>query len=223
MRMARHLLTSTLIALLVGPLGYALVGFGLGAWPVAGAAPPSEAEAAVEVFIASNGYHASLILPVRGVDMNWLDRHPARHFRAPPPNASHIGFGWGDRRFYMETRTLGEVRPATAWNALFGGGATVVHVQLWPRPAAGRDVRRILASPRQVALLAAHIQETFAADQPVPHVDSGFGGGDVFYPARGRYGPIETCNEWVSRGLRRAGILTGVWTPFAISILWHGR
>ena len=39
----------------------------------------------------------------------------------------------------------------------------------------------------------------------------------LFFPARGSYTLLFTCNNWTSRGLKQAGIGTHLWTPLA----WH--
>ena len=49
----------------------------------------------------------------------------------------------------------------------------------------------------------------------------GYGASDVFYEARGSYNLFATCNEWSGARLRKAGVRTGVWTPFAQSIMWR--
>jgi uncharacterized protein (TIGR02117 family) len=199
-------------------LAYVALGFGLGAIPVGG---QDHGEGPVEIFVVSNGYHASLVLPLRAHGVDWTERHPPHHFAAPAPEASHAWFGWGERDFYMETRTLADVRLGTALGALVYGTETVMHVALSPAPTPNANTRRIVASRGQYLKLAEFVRAAFAGPEPRLHPGRGYGPHDAFYAAIGRYSAIETCNEWTSRALRHAGIRTGRWTPFAQSILWH--
>jgi uncharacterized protein (TIGR02117 family) len=217
--MLRRLLSIALIA--PGLIGlYGLAGLGLGAIPVGRPSGVDPTGDSVEVFVVSNGYHAGLVLPLRAHGVDWTERLRPEHFAAAA-DADHAAFGWGDREFYMETRTLADVRLGTAFRALFAGSGTVIHAALWPKPEPGSAVRRILATPGQYAALAGFVRDTFADAVPEPYPGRSYGANDAFYRAAGTFSPIDTCNEWVSRGLRAAGLRTGLWTPFAQSVLWH--
>lgn len=215
--MPRRLLLA-LLALPALALLYVVLGFGLGAIPVGGR---DDGDGPVEIFIVSNGYHASLVLPLRAHGIDWTDRHPPDHFAAPASNASHVWFGWGERDFYMETRTLADVRIGTAVGALIFGTETVMHVALSGNPGPGPRTRRIVASRAQYLKLADFVLAAFAGPEPRLYPGRGYGPNDAFYQAVGRYSAIETCNEWTSRALRHAGLRTGLWTPFADSVLRH--
>lgn len=207
-----------LTALPAVALLYVVLGFGLGAIPVGGA---EDSDGPVEIFIVSNGYHASLVLPLRAHGIDWTERHPPDHFAVPAPGASHVWFGWGERDFYMETRTLAELRIGTAVGALIFGTETVMHVALSSAPGPSARMRRIVASRAQYLRLADFVRAAFAGPEPRLYPGRGYGLNDAFYQAVGRYSAIETCNEWTSRALRHAGLRTGLWTPFADSVLRH--
>jgi hypothetical protein len=32
---------------------------------------------------------------------------------------------------------------------------------------------------------------------------------------------FETCNTWIGRGLRQAGVTVSRWTPFDFTVTWH--
>ena len=61
---------------------------------------------------------------------------------ARPPALEWIAFGWGDREFYIHTRTWRELRPGAAASALLGLGPAAMHVEYLARPA-GYRVQRI--------------------------------------------------------------------------------
>jgi uncharacterized protein (TIGR02117 family) len=222
--MLRRLLLLAL-ALVAIPLLYGILGLGLGAVPVGPLGPqtagPAADSQAIDVYVVSNRYHTSLVLPLRSPAIDWTVRHPADHFGAFPPATSHIGFGWGDRDFYMETRTLSDIRFVTALRAISAAGETVMHVQLWGEPRPDEHVRMIRVTPAQHLALVDFVQRSFAGETPRLYPGRGYGPFDAFYEGVGSYSLFTTCNEWVSQALRHAGLRTGLWTPFALSILSH--
>ena len=46
-----------------------------------------------------------------------------------------------------------------------------------------------------------------------------YGASDRFYAATGRYHLFNTCNQWTGRGLARAGVPVGIWTPLKPHVL----
>jgi uncharacterized protein (TIGR02117 family) len=124
-------------------------------------------------------------------------------------------FGWGERDFYLETPRWSDVDPLVVARAAIGSRHTLMHVDHLQRLWRGRDLRPITLTPAQYRALVAAIEADFA---PGPAI-RGYGPDDVFYPARGRYSAITTCNEWTGAKLRRIGVRVGVWTPAAWSVM----
>jgi uncharacterized protein (TIGR02117 family) len=84
--------------------------------------------------------------------------------------------------------------------------------------------QRIVVSPEAYRRLAAYIQAAFRRDpagRPIVRPERGYHSRDAFFEAVGVYSPLMTCNEWLAAGLRRAGIPTGWWAPFAFGITAH--
>ena len=52
-----------------------------------------------------------------------------------------------------------------------------------------------------------------AESGPIPGPAAGFTDTDRFFEARGRFRIFRTCNTWISRILRAAGLRFGIWTP----------
>lgn len=199
----------------VGALGLAL--FAYLAAGVAGALIPANRgwtppERGIRIYIEDNGIHTGIVLPAEG----WQDIVRPEHLR-DPRYAGHgwRSFGWGDRAFYVETPTWWDVRPGTVWRAATGSDATAMHVDAIPEPQAGPRVRALTLRPEEYARLAAFVRASFAPGAAV----HGYGAWDAFYPARGRYSAIRTCNAWVGEALRHAGVRTGRWTPFSASVM----
>jgi hypothetical protein len=49
--------------------------------------------------------------------------------------------------------------------------------------------------------------------------DKSYGDRDRFYRARGRYHLFNTSNQWTGRGLKRAQVPVGIWTPLKHQVL----
>lgn len=179
----------------------------------------------VPVYLQSNGIHVDLVLPARaaGVDLRALA--PPRHARDPAAARGWIGFGWGQRDFYLRTEEWSDLEPGVALRAVIGGPA-LVHVEHRGRPRPGEEGIRALRLERDAyRRVAAYVAGSFARGprgEPVP-VAPGYGDHDLFYEAKGRYSALNTSNQWTSDGLAVAGVTIGLWTPFAQGILWRFR
>lgn len=217
----RRTLLSGLLAL---PLGYGAASVLLGDW-LSSPGRPLANGATVPVYACSNGVHVDLVLPVRdaggtGPDLSrWF---PPSHFRADVRALGWLGFGWGSRRFYLETRDWSDLRPGIALSAALGLDRSLMHVGYRSDPAGQRDCRAVPLSPADYRALQQRILARFAAPL-TPLAGMAYGDHDAFYPANGRYSLLQTCNVWSGSLLRDAGGKMGWWTPFAGNVLGHLR
>jgi uncharacterized protein (TIGR02117 family) len=208
LRIVRKLLGALLLIL----AGY-FTAAGIGAVIPAngGRAPPARG---VRIYVADNGAHTDLILPAAP----FRDFARAEHLADPRYGAEpYIAFGWGNRDFYLHTAQWSDIDAWRTAKALAGIGPTVLHVAHVPEPRAGGSVRAVLLRPEEYRGLVAHVRGTVAAGPVV----RGYGARDAFYTARGAYSAFGTCNEWTGRGLRKAGVRMGIWTPLPWGVmLW---
>ena len=175
------------------------------------------------VYIADNGIHADIIMPVKAEGLDWAPLIPKTDFAAAYPNAQWIAFGAGERRVYLETPTWWDIRPGTIWSALIGG-ERVMHVEYVPSPYyAAREIR---LRPEEYRRLWASIRAGFALDangRPQRIAHPGYGCCDAFYRTNDKANMIRTCNSWVADRLRLAGVETSIWPPFVPGVLWRYR
>jgi len=175
------------------------------------------------VYIADNGIHADLIMPVKAQGLDWAPLLPKSDFAAADPNSRWIAFGSGEKRVYLDTPTWWNIRPRTIWSALTGG-KRVIHVEYVPSPYyAAREIR---LRPEEYRRLWAAIRADFALDErgrPKRIDHPGYGPADAFYEASGKASAIRTCNSVVSNWLRLAGIETSLWPPFIPGLTWRYR
>ena len=208
------------------PLFYFAAAFVLGVVPanVAFHEPPPGASG-VTIFIRGNGVHTWIVMPKVNDEMDWRPYALPAHLRDPRwGNADHVAIGYGNREFYLNTPTWGDLTARRAFAAFFGDGPTLLHVVHVDHPQPDEWTRPIRISREQYRRLAGFIQRRFQLDRggrPIPVLGRGYADNDMFYEANGGYSFVLTCNEWTGRALREAGVRMGLWTPFEQSIMWR--
>jgi uncharacterized protein (TIGR02117 family) len=175
------------------------------------------------VYIADNGIHADIVMPVEAQGLDWSPLLPKSDFAAPDPSARWIAFGSGEERVYLNTPSWWDITPRTIWSALTGG-KRVMHVEYVPSPSYAE--RQIRLRPEEYRRLWAAIRADFALDgrgRPKRLSHPGYGPSDAFYRAVGKESAFRTCNSWVARWLRLAGVKASLWPPFVSGLTWRYR
>ena len=184
------------------------------------APPPGTAPAGTTIYIADNGIHADIIMPVKAQGLDWAPLVPKSDFAAVDPSARWIAFGSGERRVYLDTPTWWDIRPATIWSAL-AGGKRILHVEYVSDPFyAEREIR---LRPEEYRRLWAAVRASFRNSRPTRIAHKGYGSADAFYEGVGHASAIHTCNNWTADSLRLAGVRTSAWSPFAQGLVWRYR
>jgi uncharacterized protein (TIGR02117 family) len=175
------------------------------------------------VYLADNGIHADLIMPVKAEGLDWRPLFPASDFAHADRPSSWVAIGSGEERIYLNTPTWWDIRPRTIWSALTGG-KRVMHVEYVPRPSyAAREIR---LRPEEYRRLWAAVRADFRLDskgRPIPLSHPGYGPADAFYRGQGKESAFRTCNSWVANWLRLAGVRTSLWPPFVQGLVWRYR
>ena len=175
------------------------------------------------VYIADNGVHSDIVMPVNAEGLDWAPFIAKTDFAAGDPNARWIAFGTGEQRVYLNTPTWWDITPRTIWSAL-AGGSRVMHVEYVSNPRYA--VREIRLRPEEYRRLWAAIRTDFAREangRPRHIAHPGYGCCDTFYRATGKANAIRTCNSWVADRLRLAGVKTSLWPPFVQGLVWWYR
>jgi len=175
------------------------------------------------MYLADNGVHTDIVMPVRAQGLDWAPLIPKSDFSAADPNARWIAFGSGEERVYLNTPTWWDLTPRTIASALTGG-RRVMHVEYVPSPYyAAREIR---LRPEEYRRLWAAIRADFQLDpsgRPQHLAHPGYGCCDAFYRAMGKASALRTCNSWAADRLRLAGIRTSLWPPFVQGLVWRYR
>jgi uncharacterized protein (TIGR02117 family) len=183
----------------------------------------SEPAEGTTVYIADNGIHADIIMPVKAEGVDWEPLIPKSDFAAADPGARWLAFGSGERQVYLDTPTWWDIRPRTIWSAI-AGGARVMHVEYISDPSYA--ARQIRLRPEEYRRLWAAIRTDLALDkrgrpQRIEH--RGYGRSDPFYRAIGKANAVRTCNAVAAGWLGLAGVKVSVWPPFVPGLLWRYR
>lgn len=179
-----------------------------------------EPERGVTVYVADNGVHADLVLPVVAAGLDW-DRFVGRDDAlTAPADARWIAFGMGEREVYLNTPTWADLKARTAVRALTRG-ERIMHVEWVRDPTA--HAREIRLTPEQYRRLFAAIRTGFRDNRAQLVPGRHYGPRDAFYLGHGKASAIDTCNQWVASRLRIAGVRAPLWSPFVQGLTWRYR
>jgi len=171
-----------------------------------------------EVFLSSNGIHLDLVFPREYLPEGFVERLET------PPAVRYLAFGWGDLEFYLQTPTWEDLRARVVFGSLFLRGQAALHLTY--RYRQWDSWVPLYLCPHQFQRLVHYVEATFEQDarsQLREVAGAGYTAHDRFFKARGNFSPIHTCNQWVNRGLKQAGVRSSVWSPFVYGVLYHVR
>lgn len=168
------------------------------------------------IFFTSNGIHLDIVLPVENIETGFLKKLEIL------PGTKYVSFGWGDRRFYLNTPEWKDLTCKTALNALFLKSETAMHVTCYSQKYDSWEKLNLCSS--QLDILVQYIENSFQKNEndSLQKIDAqGYYNNDAFYEAKGSFTLFRTCNIWVNRAQKETGIKTSVWSPFDFGILYH--
>ena len=180
----------------------------------------SEPAQGTTVYIADNGIHADLIMPVEADGLSWTRLLRRTDVAVPPIEARWIAFGVGERAVYLETPRWRDLRAKIAMRALTRGDR-IVHVQWIADPR--YSSREIRLRPGEYRRLWAAVRASFRDARPTLIRHKGYGRDDAFYEGVGKASAFNTCNSAVAGWLRLAGVKTSLWPPFVNGLIWRYR
>lgn len=166
------------------------------------------------IYLNTNGIHLDIIIPKQHLDVILTQQLYATE------NDSYLSFGWGDENFYINTPTWGDLTFKNACSALFLKITTLMHVTRYKNREATWVA--VAVSATELKLLNQYILESFKLNTQgniiiLPHVS--YTQTDNFYKAQGSYSCFKTCNTWVNKGFKTAGLKACLWTPFDFGLL----
>ncbi len=170
--------------------------------PLREAYPPARGEPVTSIFVVSHGWHTGIAVRPADIPEGVWPEH--RQLGA----AEQLEVAWGDREFYMAPR--GTLR--LALRAAFWSSASVLHISAFDRPVdqvfSGQEIVQMRVSHQGLRRLAGFFQDAYARDPAGGILLLGRGqyASSRFYAAREKYSLLRTCNIWIARALREAGL-----------------
>ena len=217
-RRAVKILAWTVGGIVSFPVLYLLAALLLGTIP----ANPGweEAKQGVTIYLRTNGVHTWIMVPSVTPEMDWRPLTPASHLRDPAQGGDHVAIGYGNRTFYLETPTWGDLTMKNAFLAAFGSGRSLMHADhdLAPRP--NEYQRPLVLSHDEYARLVAFMQASFQRDaqgRTIPLLGRGYAANDMFYEGGRALQRLLDLQRWTGGRFAEPGVRTGRWTPLSQS------
>ena len=165
-------------------------------------------EQGITVYVVSNAVHADIIVPRRTQVVNWDEPLGHVNFVGDIANQTHVAFGWGDRGFFLKTKTWDDLKLSVAANALLLPSRRCMHVTV-TSPAYYPHAVAVTISRERYRDLVRFIESSFLTDSTGHWMQiegEAYSLRDAFFDAQGSYHFLNTCNSWVGRGLKTAGV-----------------
>ena len=180
----------------------------------------------VAIYIKSNGVHTDIVVPIKTEYKDWSEKIKFEHIASKDAAMQFIGFGWGDKGFYLNTPEWSDLKFSTAFNAAFYLGTSAMHATFFKQVKENEDCIKINISKEEYVKLIKYIEDSFQYDadgNPILIHATTYGQNDSFYEAKRKYSLFYTCNTWANNALKSADQKAAVWTPSDTGIFCHYR
>jgi uncharacterized protein (TIGR02117 family) len=210
-----------LVALMLAlPLVYLAASLALPLIP--GPGPDLSGPPAHRIGLLQGAVHTDILFPLTPATRARFAFAEAAGVPVQHPDAEWLLFGWGSAAFYTTAGTYADISASAVLTAATGDDAVIRLDALGPF-APMENLRFLDLSEAQFQALLDRSTASFASDTALDH--PGFTGTDAFFPARGRFSLLRTCNVWLGETLRASGVPFGLWTPanwsVTLSLDWH--
>jgi uncharacterized protein (TIGR02117 family) len=171
----------------------------------------------VDIYIMTNGVHTDIVVPVKNDQADWSKRIKFENTIGKDSTARYVGFGWGDKGFYLQTPTWADLKFSVAFKAAFALSTSAIHATYHKQLVESSSCHKITISKAQYARLITYIDKSFQKDANgnITNIktNANYGDTDAFYEANRRYNIFYTCNTWANNALKSSGQKACLWTP----------
>lgn len=178
----------------------------------------------VTIYIKTNGVHTDIVVPIKTEYKDWSEKVQFAHIKSQDSTMQYIGFGWGDKGFYLNTPEWADLKFSTAFNAAFYLGTSAMHATFFKQIKESESCVKIKISESEYQQLITYIEESFQYDEngnPILINATTYGRNDSFYEANRKYHLFYTCNTWANNALKGANQKAALWTPSDTGIFCH--
>ena len=178
----------------------------------------------VTIYIKTNGVHTDIVVPIKTEFKDWSEKVQFSHIKSQDSTMQYIGFGWGDKGFYLNTPEWADLKFSTAFNAAFYLGTSAMHATFYKQIRESESCVKINISKTEYDKLIAYIEDSFQHDangNPILINATTYGQNDSFYEANRKYHLFYTCNTWANNALKASDQKAALWTPSDTGIFCH--
>lgn len=166
------------------------------------------------VYLSTNGVHLDIVFKIKDIDSELLKN------LVHAETDNYLSFGWGDREFFINTPTWGDLTFINAFNAMFLKSSSLMHVSRYKKIRS--DWVEVGLSKSELKQLNEHVLKSFMEDEKGDKIiltGVGHSTNDNFYEANGSYSFLNTCNTWTNTIFKESGLKACFWTPFDFGLL----
>lgn len=178
----------------------------------------------IAIYIKTNGVHTDIVVPVASKIKDWRSEIKFEHTISKDTTFQFIGFGWGDKGFYLNTPQWSDLKVSTAAKAAFYLGTSAMHATFYHDIRESEKCIKINISEANYQKLTAYIENSFQHGQsgnPILIDAPTYGDHDSFYEANGKYSLFYTCNSWANQALKSANQKAAFWSLTDTGIFCH--
>ena len=84
-------------------------------------------QATITIYLMRSGSHTDIILPKCNDLVDWNKYFPIENTKSKDTTVKLLALGWGDKDFYLNTPTWGDLTVKTFLNASLGLGSSSIH------------------------------------------------------------------------------------------------
>lgn len=180
----------------------------------------------IAIYIKTNGVHTDIVVPIKSKYKDWSEKVQFAHIKSQDSTLQYIGFGWGDKGFYLNTPEWADLKFSTAFNAAFYLGTSAMHATFLKQVKESENCVKIDISEAEYQKLILYIESSFQYDEngtPILINATTYGQNDSFYEANRKYHLFYTCNTWANNALKACNQKAAFWTPSDTGIFCHYR
>lgn len=175
----------------------------------------AESPRTLQIVLAKGPIHNDILLPLTPrvqERFGFLQDHgvPVLHSQA-----RWLVVGWGGRTFYTTVGHYSDVTPGAVLKSVTGDQSVLRFDVVGTVPATSAFQKLSVSDQELETLIESILADLDTGDAILA---GAFTGTDVFLPAKPRFHIFRTCNVWVGRKLRQAGLRFGIWTPLPVSV-----
>lgn len=224
MKKTRRFLGKMILALLIFVVSYVFLVFAIPYIPVNSNVKNTAEE--ISIYIKTNGVHTDIVVPIKTEIKDWSEKIKFSQIKSQDATMQFIGFGWGDKGFYLNTPEWSDLKFSTAFVAAFGIGSSAMHATFYKQINENKSCVKIKISKEEYQKLIVYIEDNFKLHvngNPIWIDATTYGVNDSFYEAKGAYTLFYTCNTWANNGLKAINQKAALWTATDRGIFQHYR